>query len=580
MTNQVIFLKKIKDFLLAKNLLEEDKLEMIEDEVRRGRDLEDVFASRKIFSSEKFLEIKKEIFNLEIADLTEIVILPEVLNLLTLKVAQNYQMVIFDRQDKVIKVGLVKPGDFQAYEAIEFLCQQHGLEADYFVISLRDFKKVIKQYGGFKKEIGSVLEVAKEKFAKQEELVSVQSDEDLERAIKTAPVAKIVSVIIKHAVEGGASDIHIEPSRTENQVRYRVDGVLHTSIRLPGYLHSAIISRIKVLANLKLDETRLPQDGRIRVEVDGQEIDLRVSVLPLLNEEKVVMRVLDTSAGVPTLAELGFSERDIEIIERNIRKPHGMFLLTGPTGSGKTTTLYAILNMLNGEGVNITTLEDPVEYYINSVNQSQINPEIGFSFAQGLRSILRQDPNIIMVGEIRDNETVELVIHASLTGHLVFSTLHTNNAWGAIPRLMDMKAEPFLLSSTLNLIMAQRLVRKICPDCKEEFKLPVNLEKKIKVELDKMLPDSLSHFGGKFKFYRGRGCATCGQSGYVSRTVVGEVLEVGPKLREIISRDFTFEEAQNQLKEQGFLTLIQDGMIKALNGVTTVEEIMRVAQES
>jgi type IV pilus assembly protein PilB len=358
-----------------------------------------------------------------------------------------------------------------------------------------------------------------------------------------------------------------------------VDGMLHTSITIPNYLHSSIVSRIKVLANLKLDETRIPQDGRIRVNVNGQEIDLRVSVLPMLDAEKVVMRVLDTSAGVPTLEELGFSNYHIEIIKRNITRPFGLFLLTGPTGSGKTTTLYSILNSLTSDEFNITTLEDPIEYYINAINQSQVNPEVGYTFSNGLRAILRQDPNIIMVGEIRDNETAELVVHAALTGHLVFSTLHTNNAWGAIPRMIDMKVEPFLLSSILNLVMAQRLVRKICPACKKEEKLPPKLEAKIAEEIKEIHPDFLKEFGGKMVFYKGAGCANCGNTGYVGRSVIGEILELGNELKDLIARDFTMEEIREQLKKQKFVGLLQDGIIKGLQGITTIEEVMRISQE-
>jgi len=292
----------------------------------------------------------------------------------------------------------------------------------------------------------------------------------------------------------------------------------------------------------------------------------------------VVMRVLDTSAGIPTLTELGFSDYHIKIIEANIIKPHGIFLLTGPTGSGKTTALYSVLNMLNSEGVNITTLEDPIEYYIEGINQSQIIPEIGFDFASGLRAILRQDPNVIMVGEIRDNETAELVVHAGLTGHLVFSTLHTNSAWGAIPRLIDMKGEAFLLASTLNILMAQRLVRKVCPNCKQEIKLPPSAEKVVMKEIENMPKTYLEEFGGKYKFYKGAGCSDCGDTGYYGRTVIAEILDITSEFRDLIARDFTMEDVRALMKKQGFVTLMQDGIIKGLRGITTMEEVMRASQ--
>ncbi len=572
-----IFFKKIKDYLLAKNLIDESKLDELAGKVNQDNSLEALLIESKVFSPDDFARIKGEIFNLPVADLGEMEIAPETLNLLSEKIAKNYQMVVFKREGSSIYVGLANPADFQAHEAIEFLAKQHNWESKYFVISLYHFREAMQKYGSFRKEIGSALEVAKERFAEQAE-VKV-SEKDLETVIRSAPVAKIVSVIVKHALDGGASDIHIEPGYNESRVRYRVDGILHGSLVLPKYLHSAVISRIKVLANLKLDETRVPQDGRIRMQFDNQAIDLRVSVLPVLDEEKVVMRVLDTSLGVPTLVELGFEPRHIEIIERNIKKAFGLFLLTGPTGSGKTTTLYSVLNMLNSEGQNITTLEDPIEYYMNGINQSQVRPEIGFSFADGLRAILRQDPNIIMVGEIRDNETVELVIHAGLTGHLVFSTLHTNNAWGAIPRLIDMKAEPFLLASTLNLVMAQRLVRKICPECKTETKLPPRLAEKIQQEI-KNIPADLLKDLKDFKFYHGKGCDKCGNTGYAGRTVLAEIMEFSSGLRELVSsEDFSPEKVQLELTKQNYTTLVQDGVIKALKGNTTIEEVMRVAAE-
>lgn len=574
-------LLQMKNFLLQKSLVTPEQFLDVEKELETSsKTLEEVLVAKNILSSAEFTKIKGQAFNMESMDLSDINVEPEILNLLPQKVAKNYEMVIFEKQDDNIKVGMVNPQDFTAQEAIEFLAQQQGLDPQYFAISLADYQNVFRQYSGFKKEIGTALESAREKFSEggREEEIRTEEIGDNVEVIKSAPVAKIVSVIIRHAVEGGASDVHIEPKHHEGRVRYRVDGVLHTTITLPEYLYSSVVSRIKVLANLKLDETRKPQDGRIRMKLNGKEIDLRVSVFPMLNAEKVVMRVLDTSAGIPNLTELGFSDYHIKIIDANIIKPHGIFLLTGPTGSGKTTALYSVLNMLNSEGVNITTLEDPIEYYIEGINQSQISPEIGFDFASGLRAVLRQDPNVIMVGEIRDNETAELVVHAGLTGHLVFSTLHTNSAWGAIPRLIDMKGEAFLLASTLNILMAQRLVRKICPNCRQEIKLPPSAEKVIMTELQNIPESYLKEFGGKYKFYKGAGCSECGDTGYYGRTVVAEILDITTEFRDLISRDFTMEDVRNLMKEQGFVTLMQDGIIKGLKGVTTAEEVIRASQ--
>lgn len=392
--------------------------------------------------------------------------------------------------------------------------------------------------------------------------------------------SKIVSVIIRHAVEGRASDIHIEPMSKESRVRYRIDGILHTSLILPKNVHSAIVGRIKVLADLKLDETRMPQDGRIRTTINNQEIDLRVSVLPLLDEEKIVMRILDVTRGAPTLEDLGFMGPGLKIIKQNLKKTDGLFLISGPTGSGKSTTLFSILTSLNEEGINISTLEDPVEYYVKGVNQSQVRTEIGFTFATGLRSLLRQDPDVIMVGEIRDNETAELGIHASLTGHFVLSTLHTNDALGAIPRLLDMKVEPFLLGSTLNVILAQRLARKICEHCKVEQKMPAEMievvTKEIAVTPAAVIEQMLPGYDLKnLKFYKGRGCNRCGSIGYLGRVALAEVLDVNDRIKKIIMDNEKNLTVADLIKDQNFITMRQDGLIKVLLGLTTMEEVLR-----
>ena len=572
--------EKIKSYLLTQHLIDEVRFNDAAVKAQRaGKTLEEIFIEEKIFSDKDFTVIKGKIFNLPVAELSGQVVAPAVLNLLPPKVMENYQMMIFDSQDNQVKVGLVDPGNFLAHEAIDFLAKDNHWQVAYYAISLNDFRRLSRGSAGYTKELTSALELAEEKFAVREETVAATPAEQFSESVRSAPVAKIVSVIIRHAIEGKASDIHIEPGRAESMVRYRVDGILHTSLTLPSYLHSAVISRIKVMANLRLDETRIPQDGRIRLTLDGTDIDLRVSVLPMLNAEKVVIRVLDTSAGIPTLEQLGFSPYHIIMLKRNITRPFGIVLLTGPTGSGKTTTLYSILNIIRNEGVNITTLEDPIEYSIEGVNQSQINPEVGFTFAEGLRSVLRQDPNIVMVGEIRDRETTELVIHAGLTGHLVFSTLHTNNAWGAIPRMIDLKAEPFLLASTMNLVMAQRLVRSLCPDCRQEQTLPPALLGRIKEELAHIPKEFWEGSMPEIKFYHGVGCKTCGNSGYVGRTVISELFEVGQELKDIIAKEqFDSQTVSSQLAKQKFITLMQDGLVKALKAETTVDEVMRVTQ--
>jgi type IV pilus assembly protein PilB len=391
----------------------------------------------------------------------------------------------------------------------------------------------------------------------------------------------MLNVILKHAVEGGASDIHIEPISEGTRVRYRIDGELHTSIILPPYVHSAIIARIKVLSNMKLDETRIPQDGRFRTTLEGRTIDLRVSTLPLMNHEKVVMRILDLSDNALNLEKLGFIGRDLTILNKSVERSKGLILVTGPTGSGKSTTLYSLLTLINKEGVNIVTLEDPIEYYIEGVNQSQVNPEVGMTFASGLRAILRQDPDVVMVGEIRDSETAELAVHASLTGHIVFATLHTNDAFGAIPRLFDMKIEPFLLSSSLALVEAQRLVRRICSYCKEQITIPNDLLEQMRSELsnvpDDLWPTDIPR--NTTTFYHGKGCTRCGGVGYKGRLVIDEVLEVDSVIEQLMVNGFPSDKVQAQARSQGMLLIRQDGFLKAIRGLTTIEEVLRTTQD-
>ncbi|PJA09086.1 hypothetical protein COX69_00730 [Candidatus Falkowbacteria bacterium CG_4_10_14_0_2_um_filter_48_10] len=403
----------------------------------------------------------------------------------------------------------------------------------------------------------------------------------IEEVTKSAPVVKIVSVVIRHAIEGRASDIHIEPVGRESRVRYRIDGVLHTSLILPLDVHDSIVARIKVLANMKLDETRIPQDGRIRLTIDDKDYDFRVSTLPLLGREKVVMRILDVSRQVPNLEELGFQGAALELTKKNVTNANGLLLVTGPTGSGKSTTLFSLISNLNKEGINISTLEDPIEYMIKGVNQSQVKPEIGYTFATGLRHFLRQDPDVIMVGEIRDTETAELAIHAALTGHFVLSTLHTNDAVGAITRLVDMKVEPFLLSSTLRLIIAQRLVRKICPYCRVEAKLPSDFLADLMAALDSLPPEYRraqlkDAKADKLVFFKGKGCPRCGNSGYAGRLAVTEVFEVNEQIRNMLVEGKTVFTNEEISRTQLFITFKQDGYLKVAQGQTTIEEVISV----
>ncbi len=570
--------QELLNSLVKQNLISQEQAgEIAQTKEYSSNKLENYLIEKKIIDKEKLTQEKANIFNLPYEIFLGKKMKEQALSLVPAEVTKNYKLICFDKIDGVLKIGLTDPSNFKAIEAIDFLAKKENLQAKYFLISGDSFDYAFKQYQTLNKEVNTAL---KSKEIEETEIQAKdQEKEQTENITKSAPVAKIVSVIVRHAVEGNASDIHIEPMRQESRIRYRIDGVLHTSLVLPKHVHNAIVSRIKVLANLKLDETRIPQDGRIRMTFDNKEIDLRISVLPLLGEEKVVMRILDVSRGAPTMEDLGFIGQGAEIIKKNMVKTDGLLLVTGPTGSGKSTTLFSILTVLNKEDVNIVTLEDPIEYFIKGINQSLVRPEIGFTFASGLRSLLRQDPDVIMVGEIRDNETAELSIHASLTGHLVLSTLHTNNALGAIPRLIDMEVEPFLLASTLNTIIAQRLARKICPKCKKEEHISAESLKDIKNEIMKLPAGSVEKLIPDFnidrmKFYKGEGCSYCGHKGYEGRVALAEVLDVDDDIQNAIMNKQKVLKAEDVRQSQGFITMKQDGIIKALMGTTSIEEVL------
>ncbi len=569
--------------LLQEKLIDGEKAGLLMEESQKtGKSIEALIDESGQIEEEKLAEAKGKVFNLPYVNLVGHEIKYEDLNIIPKDVAENNHVVSFEKIDGAVNVGITNPGNIAAMEAINFLAKEKNFSVKYFIISPASFRDAVKKYEILKKEVEKVLEIAEERFREEEKEIEEIPMGEVAEAIKKAPVSKMVAMIMKYAVDNKSSDIHIEPAFKESRVRYRIDGVLRPRLALPAYIHAAVVARIKVLANLKLDETRIPQDGRIRQVINGKNVDFRVSTLPLMDQEKVVMRVLETATKAATLEDLGFRGRAVEIITREIKRPHGLFLVTGPTGSGKSTTLYTALSMVNREGINIVTLEDPIEYYITGVNQSQIRPEIGFTFAAGLRSLLRQDPNIIMVGEIRDNETAELAIHAALTGHLIFSTLHTNDAAGAIPRLIDMKVEPFLLSSTLNAVVAQRLVRKICPYCKEEINPPVDVVESIRKELatmpKKFFPQGVD-LDSQFKVWHGAGCARCNNEGYIGRVVISEILEGTENLRKIIAEGFNIKSFNEERKNQGMVSMKQDGFLKVLEGLTTVEEVMRATQE-
>ncbi len=574
--------------LVSNNLIDAAKgQELAAEAVASGQKLSDFLLSKGLVEEEKLTEIKAQLYKLPYYNAQNDEISEQAINFLPAEIAKTYSLVCLELSGKIVKIGLVEP-NLKGIEAVNFLSADEKLSVEYYLISQSSWDKVFKQYQRLEEEISTALELkAKEEGEDELAIVSQDSDAISSEDINSAPVSRIVSVIIRHAVEARASDIHIEPFAKESRVRYRIDGILHTSLTLPKSIHNAVIARIKVLAKLKLDETRVPQDGRIRLVVNGREVDFRVSTLPLINQEKVVMRILDTSKGAPGLEELGFNRICLEKIREGMKKTNGIVLVTGPTGSGKTTTLYSLLNILNQEGVNISTLEDPIEYEIKGINQAQVRPKIGFSFANGLRSLLRQDPNIIMVGEIRDEETAGLSINAALTGHLVLSTLHTNDALGAIFRLLDMNVERFLLASTLKTLVAQRLARRLCPNCKQETELAADAMEEARgqlaeVSLDLLkaeLPDMNSIDDiSKMKVFKAVGCNRCENTGYSGRVAISETIDINEQLKDIIDKGKNDLQISDIKSNQPFYTMKQDGVIKVLQGVTTMQEILRIIE--
>ncbi|HEY4519392.1 hypothetical protein A2833_02285 [Candidatus Azambacteria bacterium RIFCSPHIGHO2_01_FULL_44_55] len=503
---------------------------------------------------------------------------PDVLILIPEDSARFYKMAPFDLLGKVLQVGMVDPTDVKAQEALNFLVSQLGLIVKILKISETDWQRAMEQYKGIKQEVSQALEELERGLTKEKLTLGEEVDAGKKETEIDAPIIRVVTTIIKNGVEFRASDIHIEPSFEKVRIRYRIDGVLATALTLPLSVHQAVISRVKILSNLRIDERRVPQDGRFRSRLGDKEVDFRVSTFPTAAGEKVALRILDTSQGVRTLPDLGVMGRNLETMKEAIHKPFGLIFITGPTGSGKSTTIYSILKILNTDGVNIVTLEDPVEYYIEWVNQSQIRPEIGYTFGSGLRQILRQDPNVIVVGEVRDNETATLSIHAALTGHIVLSTLHTNNAIGAIPRLIDMGVEPFLIPSSLNLVAAQRLVKKLCPDCRKEVAAPERAKEIITNAIASM-PEGIKKdlkVKDPIKIYEPQGCPQCNDKGTRGRIAVFEILAMTSELSQIIASGVSEDKLVAEAKRQNMITMFQDGILKVLDGIIGLEELIHV----
>ena len=542
-----------------------------------------IIAEQKILSPQILAQARGAFFNIPYVDFHDTRPTEEALKIIPRETEMFYKLFSFELNHTNLKVAVTDPTNLQGLQALEFLSKKDGLSIQLYITDEESFMAVMNK----SQDLGLVVDQALASIQQTSRVEQEKSDQketakaSLQQTIQDAPISKIVDVIMANAIESNASDIHIEPEDKDIRVRYRIDGILNVALTLPLSVLPAIVSKIKILSNLKIDESRLPQDGRFHYETISRSVDLRVSILPNVNGEKIVMRILDKSTKVPTLEQLGFRGKALEITKENLLKTSGIFLITGPTGSGKSTTLYAVLSELNTANVNIVTLEDPVEYFMSGVNQTQINADIGLTFASGLRSILRQDPNIMMVGEIRDRETAELAVQSALTGHLVFSTLHTNSAAGAIPRLIDMGVEPFLIAASLNAIGAQRLVRKLCQDCKHEVPATEAIKEVVRKELQGVSKEELGSLSlDDIKIYEGAGCDKCGKTGYKGRLAIIEMLAITQSIQEmLIGKQATNQAIFEEAKKSGMITMQQDGFIKVLSGATSYEEVFRVISE-
>ncbi len=559
----------IEDILFQQKLLTAQQLSALKLEaINSGQSTEVLIRQHNLVSPDKLLAARAQLLGVSFVSLEGKAYSTEVLNLIPEPVARRYHLIPFDKQGGSLLVAMVDPLDLQI---IQFLEKKSGLSVKAFLALPEEINQAIgEQYSqNLTSDVTSALREVSE-------FRPIQTAEDADQAevIQEAPVANIITQLLEYAIKSRASDIHIEPLDDKTRVRYRIDGILHEKVILPRGVHDALVSRIKILSNLKIEEKRLPQDGRFSYTAGKEIYDLRVSTVPTIYGEKVVMRLLPKSSGAPTLQELGMRGSALKNFEFQITRPHGIILICGPTGSGKTTTLYSVLTKLSTAKVNLVTVEDPVEYQIPGANQVQVNPQIGLTFASALRSFLRQDPNIILVGEIRDHETADLAIQAALTGHQVFSTLHTNTASGSLPRLLDMGMEPFLLASSINAAVGQRILRRVCPHCRVSFTPPPEVAESIKSVLGNLLPA-----GKPLQLYRGKGCKECGQVGYLGRIGIYEVLPVSPKIMQQILEHASDADIERQAVSEGMITLKQDGYMKALEGITTLEEVLRVAED-
>jgi len=525
-----------------------------------GRKIEDVLVFRGLISEDALSKLVAEHTKVPHAAISRQIIPDEILGLIPEKMARTYKMVPFDKKEGKLLLAMENPEDF---EALEFAKRHSGLKVVQHFASGSEIRRALGQYKrNIRADFDRII---------AENVKKAASSGNLLKAAEDLPIIKVLDTILMYAVSERASDIHIETQATEVIVRLRVDGVLRDILKLPRGIEDALVARIKILSNLKIDEHRIPQDGRHKFNIDEDVIALRISIIPAFYGENVVMRLLPESTRPQSLEELGVIGKNLELLNANFKKPHGMILVTGPTGSGKTTTLYAVLNILNTIKVNICTIEDPIEYGMNRITQIQVNPKAGLDFAAGLRALLRHDPNIIMVGEIRDEETAKIAVHSALTGHLVLSTLHTNDSAGAIPRFLDMGVEGYLVASTVNVIVAQRLIRKICPNCIVEYQPEKAIITKLTEDLGLDLKSQ--------KFYKGQGCEECHMSGFLGRIGIYEVLPVSEAIRVLTSEKSSADKIQKAAEEEGLITMLHDGINKVAAGLTTIEEVLKAVKE-
>ncbi|MEK7465160.1 MAG: ATPase, T2SS/T4P/T4SS family [Patescibacteria group bacterium] len=576
MTDQELIKELVKRQLVGEDVADR----ALRDGAFVNRSAEEILYERKTVEESVVAGVKSELLGIPYKKVNPESIGEELLKIIPQETAVTYRVVPIEKQKKLLVVGMFHPDDLRAQEALKFIAKKEGVSLGIYLITFSDLNAVLRKYAPFESELqAAVREIGK--VVEEDEQVELESGGSRD----DAPIIKIVASTLREAVESNASDIHIEPQKNRLRIRFRVDGKLKEISSLPPSLSQPVLSRVKVLARMKLDESRIPQDGRFRTFIFGRDVDYRVATFPTPSGEKTAIRVLDSATGLKGLDQLGLSAWHSAIVTEAVTRPYGMVLISGPTGSGKSTTLYAILQRFNSDAYNVVTLEDPVEYFMDGVNQSQVRPEIGYTFASGLRQILRQDPDVIMVGEVRDSETADLAVNAALTGHIVLSTIHTNNAIGVVPRLVDLKVEPFLLSSALNLMLSQRLVLHLCPECKVPRPASQEISKSIDAALHALPADvqKIVSYRSPYTIYKAEPkptCKICKGKGSVGRLALFEMFRMTRELGDAITKGFTEGTILDEAHRQGFISLRQDGILKALEGKVLIEEVITETTET